>query len=78
MQLQVEMKSGMYKKSLLKQLKLSLAKLVSFTISVSIDSRELNYSRMKIYVTPQPLSWGDYKYLSCVYGVDRKICHEGH
>ena len=19
-----------------------------------------------------------YKYLSCVYGVDRKICHEGH
>ena len=20
----------------------------------------------------------DYKYLSCVYGVDRKICHEGH
>ena len=21
---------------------------------------------------------GDYKYLSWVYGVDRKICHEGH
>ena len=20
----------------------------------------------------------EYKYLSCVYGVDRKICHEGH
>ena len=20
----------------------------------------------------------DNKYLSCVYGVDRKICHEGH
>ena len=24
-----------------------------------------------------PLGW-DYKYLSCVYGVDRKICHKGH
>ena len=22
--------------------------------------------------------WWDYKYLSWVYGVDRKICHEGH
>ena len=22
--------------------------------------------------------WRDYKYLSCVYSVDRKICHEGH
>ena len=20
----------------------------------------------------------EYKYLSCVYGVDRRICHEGH
>ena len=24
------------------------------------------------------ISVRDYKYLSCVYGVDRKICHEGH
>ena len=26
------------------------------------------------YLTPMK----DYKYLSWVYGVDRKICHEGH
>ena len=24
------------------------------------------------------VSAGDYKYLSWMYGVDRKICHEGH
>ena len=25
-----------------------------------------------------PGPFGDYKYLSLAYGMDRKICHEGH
>ena len=32
----------------------------------------------KAKLTKQPPKNHDYKYLSCVCGVDRKICHEGH
>ena len=42
----------------------------------NLVTRFVNYVALSILICN--IANKDNKYLSCVYGVDRKICHEGH
>ena len=54
-----------------------MTKLFPFTQTVMINM-EVCHSHKFLLIVGEHTPNKDYKYLLCVYGVDRKICHEGH
>ena len=47
----------------------------AYLICAKVGERSFLYELRSYFIYAKV---GEYKYLSCVYGVDRKICHEGH